>query len=104
GFSGSLCACAMETTVRISSDRTTPTTNPQPKSSSNTTQPLGASPVMTSDSRWTLNVTNLPEVELQNISEKRQTILPDSNIQPARLHLFATDGKELTPVDERARM
>ncbi|MES2824233.1 MAG: hypothetical protein V4732_11575 [Pseudomonadota bacterium] len=59
---------------------------------------------MASDSRWKLDVANLPEVELQNTSEKQQTILPDSKIQPARLHLFAADGEELTPVDERARM
>lgn len=103
-FSGSLCACAKETTGGISSGRTTPTTNPQPKSSIKTTQSFGASPVMASNSLWKLNVTNLPEVELQNTSEKQQTILPDSKIQPARLHLFAADGEELTPVDERARM
>lgn len=104
GFSGSLCACTKEITGGISLGRTTPTTNPQPKSSTHTTQSIGASPVMASHSLWKLNVTNLPIVELQNTSEKRQTILPDSKVQPARLHLFDDDGEELTPFDERARM
>lgn len=100
----SLFACSKETTAGIPTDRTTATTAPQPQTSENVATSPPPTPSMTSESGWQLDITNLPTVELRNTSEKPQTILPDSKIQPSRLHLFDATGEEIIAVDGRARM